>query len=88
MPIAIIGLGYVGLPLALAFAEAGDDVIGLDTDPAKVEAINAPTAESDLAAIVTAHPEVDYERLVANAKLVLDLRGVTRGIDGDNVVRL
>ena len=88
MPIAIIGLGYVGLPLALAFAEAGDDVIGLDTDPAKVEAINASTAESDLAAIVTVHPEVDYERLVANAKLGLDLRGVTRGIDGDNVVRL
>jgi UDP-N-acetyl-D-glucosamine dehydrogenase len=32
MTIGIIGLGYVGLPLAVAFAEAGHDVIGLDTN--------------------------------------------------------
>ena len=38
--IAIIGLGYVGLPLAVAFAEAGFPVIGIDVDPAKVDAIN------------------------------------------------
>ncbi len=37
--IGIIGLGYVGLPLAVAFAEAGDDVLGLDIDPRKVSAI-------------------------------------------------
>jgi UDP-N-acetyl-D-glucosamine dehydrogenase len=39
-PVGIVGLGYVGLPLAVAFAEAGRQVIGLDTDPRKVEAIN------------------------------------------------
>jgi UDP-N-acetyl-D-glucosamine dehydrogenase len=39
--IAIIGLGYVGLPLALQFARSGVKVIGLDVDPAKTEAINA-----------------------------------------------
>jgi UDP-N-acetyl-D-glucosamine dehydrogenase len=39
--IAIIGLGYVGLPLALRFAEAGVRVIGLDVDPKKVDALNA-----------------------------------------------
>lgn len=39
--VAIIGLGYVGLPLALRFAESGVSVLGLDIDPAKVEAINA-----------------------------------------------
>ena len=38
--VGIIGLGYVGLPLAVAFAEAGRQVVGLDTDPAKVESIN------------------------------------------------
>ncbi|MFA9400821.1 MAG: nucleotide sugar dehydrogenase [Acidobacteriota bacterium] len=38
--IGIIGLGYVGLPLAVAFAEAGRQVIGLDTDPEKVESLN------------------------------------------------
>jgi len=41
MSIGIIGLGYVGLPLAVAFAETGDDVVGLDVDPRKVEAIGA-----------------------------------------------
>jgi UDP-N-acetyl-D-glucosamine dehydrogenase len=41
MKIGIVGLGYVGLPLAVAFAEAGHDVIGLDVDPAKVEALNS-----------------------------------------------
>jgi UDP-N-acetyl-D-glucosamine dehydrogenase len=39
--IAVIGLGYVGLPLALQFAASGVKVLGLDIDPAKVEAINA-----------------------------------------------
>ena len=36
MSIGIVGLGYVGLPLAVAFAEAGEDVIGVDVDPGKV----------------------------------------------------
>ena len=39
--IGIVGLGYVGLPLAVAFAEAGHEVVGLDVDPRKVEGINA-----------------------------------------------
>jgi len=39
MKIGIVGLGYVGLPLAVAFAEAGNDVVGLDTDPRKIAAI-------------------------------------------------
>jgi UDP-N-acetyl-D-glucosamine dehydrogenase len=39
--IAIVGLGYVGLPLSLQFARAGCKVIGLDIDPVKVKAINA-----------------------------------------------
>jgi UDP-N-acetyl-D-glucosamine dehydrogenase len=36
MSIGIVGLGYVGLPLAVAFAEAGEDVIGVDIDAARV----------------------------------------------------
>jgi UDP-N-acetyl-D-glucosamine dehydrogenase len=39
MKIGIIGLGYVGLPLAVEFAEAGHDVVGLDTDPRKISAL-------------------------------------------------
>ena len=38
--VGIIGLGYVGLPLALAFTEQGFTVLGFDVDPAKVEKIN------------------------------------------------
>ena len=36
MSIGIVGLGYVGLPLAVAFAEEGEDVIGVDVDLGKV----------------------------------------------------
>src|ERR1700750_101637 len=39
MQIGIIGLGYVGLPLAVAFAEAGHRVVGVDVDPRKGEAL-------------------------------------------------
>ncbi len=38
--VAIIGLGYVGLPLAVIFAEAGFHVVGIDLDPRKIAAIN------------------------------------------------
>lgn len=40
MNIAIVGLGYVGLPLSLHFARAGAKVFGLDVDVNKVNAIN------------------------------------------------
>jgi UDP-N-acetyl-D-glucosamine dehydrogenase len=40
MKIAIIGLGYVGLPLCLQFARSGVQVLGLDIDAAKVDAIH------------------------------------------------
>src|SRR3954465_2696435 len=39
MKIGIIGLGYVGLPLAVAFAEAGHEVVGLDADSRKTESL-------------------------------------------------
>jgi len=39
--VGIIGLGYVGLPLAVAFAKEGCDVIAVDVDSRKVEAIEA-----------------------------------------------
>lgn len=38
--IGILGLGYVGLPLATAFGEAGFQVIGIDPDPRKVNSLN------------------------------------------------
>jgi len=38
--VGVIGLGYVGLPLALLFEESGFPVIGFDIDPTKPEALN------------------------------------------------
>ncbi len=58
MKLGIVGLGYVGLPLALAFAEAGNDVVGLDTDPAKL---------ADLAAGRSYIEDVADEELAAQA---------------------
>jgi len=39
--VGILGLGYVGLPLMLRFADVGYRVLGFDVDPAKVDALNA-----------------------------------------------
>jgi UDP-N-acetyl-D-glucosamine dehydrogenase len=41
MSIGIVGLGYVGLPLAVAFAEAGCDVVGVDVDQGKIAGLRA-----------------------------------------------
>ena len=38
--IAVIGLGYVGLPLAVAFAEKSFPVVGIDVDSRKVTGMN------------------------------------------------
>jgi UDP-N-acetyl-D-glucosamine dehydrogenase len=39
MKVGVVGLGYVGLPLSVAFAEAGCDVVGLDVDQARIVAL-------------------------------------------------
>ncbi len=45
-------------------------------------------ADADIAAIVTAHPQLDYEEVVARSALVIDFRGVTKDMDAANLVRL
>ncbi len=45
--VAIIGLGYVGLPLAIGFAEAGLAVEGIDASPARVTDLNARRSPID-----------------------------------------
>ena len=42
--IGVLGLGYVGLPLAVTAAQRGLGVVGVDINPAKVDAINAGTS--------------------------------------------
>src|SRR3974390_950822 len=38
--VGVVGMGYVGQPLAIAAHDRGFQVIGFDTDPAKVSALN------------------------------------------------
>lgn len=42
--VGVVGLGYVGLPLSLAFVERGFHVLGFDVDPSKVEALSRGTS--------------------------------------------
>jgi UDP-N-acetyl-D-glucosamine dehydrogenase len=44
--------------------------------------------DADLALIVTAHPGVDHDTVLKRARLIVDLRGITRGTLVENVVRL
>ncbi|MFN7210871.1 MAG: NAD(P)-binding domain-containing protein, partial [Aggregatilineales bacterium] len=70
--IGIIGLGYVGLPLAVAFAQAGFKVIGIDLDQRKVDRLNngesyiadVPSADiAEIRARGTFSASADYESL-------------------------
>ncbi|MGH2924643.1 MAG: nucleotide sugar dehydrogenase, partial [Solirubrobacterales bacterium] len=59
MKVGIIGLGYVGLPLAVAFAEAGCDVVGVDADQRRVGRLRR--SESDI-------EDIPSQRLLAVAE--------------------
>ena len=72
MKIAIVGLGYVGLPLSLQFTRSGVSVLGLDIDPAKVTSLNAGKSyikhieASDIASAVKSGAfaaSTDFERI-------------------------
>jgi len=70
--IGVIGLGYVGLPLACAFARAGFDVVGIDTSAKRVKAIkNGRSYIMDV-------PADEIKELVSRKKLAasLDYRAV------------
>jgi UDP-N-acetyl-D-glucosamine dehydrogenase len=61
--IAVVGLGYVGLPLACAFAEAGHAVIGIDVSSEKVKGVNAGRSH------ITDVPPSQVRRLVDEKRL-------------------
>ena len=62
--IAILGLGYVGLPLAAVFAEYGFEVIGIDPDQGKVDIVNSGKS------YIKDVSSEQVARLVANRKLI------------------
>lgn len=72
--IGIIGMGYVGVPLALAFANAGFKVTGFDIDPAKVEALRSGRSYFHHIPSAAVAREVERERLFATADFD-ELRG-------------
>ncbi len=60
--ISIIGLGYVGLPLAVAIAKSGHDVIGVDKSVCKVDQINSGISS------VEDVPNIEISTLIKNQK--------------------
>ena len=64
MSVGVVGLGYVGLPLAVAFAQAGEDVIAVDLDVRKITAINA--GESYIEDIPTERLAAVLDRITAS----------------------
>jgi UDP-N-acetyl-D-glucosamine dehydrogenase len=44
--------------------------------------------DCDVAVIVTAHPDVDHEAVIERAPLIVDLRGITRGVEAPSIHRL
>jgi UDP-N-acetyl-D-glucosamine dehydrogenase len=77
--ICIVGLGYVGLPLSLAYAEVGYRVLGLDIDQAKADAINQGQSYIQ---------HIDGER-VARAKQQQRLQATTdfaRAVEADALI--
>jgi UDP-N-acetyl-D-glucosamine dehydrogenase len=64
--ICVIGLGYVGLPLAIQFAKSGATVLGLDIDQAKVDQINAGRSYIKHIAAGTINEALQANRLTAS----------------------
>ncbi len=61
--VAVLGLGYVGLPLAAVFADCGFEVIGIDPDQGKVDIVNSGKSH------IKDVPSEQVARLVATGKL-------------------
>jgi UDP-N-acetyl-D-glucosamine dehydrogenase len=90
--VGIIGLGYVGLPLARAFASAGYRVLGFDTDPSKVEKLSrgesyiGHIAGESIAAMLAAgfEPTERFDRLAeADAIIICVPTPLTEARDPD-----
>ncbi len=58
MKIAVIGLGYVGLPLAMVFAEAGVEVVGIEASAQRCEQVNGGHS------YIQDVPSADLQRMV------------------------
>jgi UDP-N-acetyl-D-glucosamine dehydrogenase len=78
MAIGVVGLGYVGLPLVVAFAEAGEEVIAVDIDRRKVDSICAGESyvedipsEQLRAALPRIHASTHYSPLARTEAIIV-----------------
>ncbi len=78
--IGVVGMGYVGLPLAVVFAQAGYQVVGVDSDHEKVEAIRAGESH-----VVDVPPEVLGEVMAEASLTVTDEYGELSRADGVSI---
>jgi UDPglucose 6-dehydrogenase len=91
--IAVIGTNYVGLVTAACFAELGNQVVGIDIDPGKVERLGRgqlPIYEPGLEEIVVQnikagrlHFTLDYDEGLAGAEFAFVCVGTPSGIEGE-----
>src|ERR1044071_1261142 len=91
--IAVIGTNYVGLVTAACFAELGNQVVGIDIDPQKVERLGRgqlPIYEPGLEEIVIQNLKakrlrftLDYDDGLANAEFAFVCVGTPSGIEGE-----
>lgn len=77
MTVGVVGLGYVGLPVAVAFAEAGHRVVGVDIDARKVTALLRGESYVE---------DVSSERIAAVARALSLSTGFAELADADAVV--
>ena len=92
VPITVLGLGHIGLPTALGFAEFGRMVIGADSDPAKVALIRAgqpPFYEPGLSNLLAKHlqsgkfqPIDDVEAAVQRGSIIFICVGTPQRENG------
>jgi UDP-N-acetyl-D-glucosamine dehydrogenase len=66
MNICIVGLGYVGLPLAIRFARSGAKVTGLDIDQSKADQVNRERSYIKHIAAKTVSEVLKAKRLIAS----------------------
>jgi UDP-N-acetyl-D-glucosamine dehydrogenase len=57
--------------------------LGLESVP-----LETAVSEADAVVLVTAHPDVDHAEIATRSALFIDLRGTTRGLRAENLVRL
>lgn len=90
MNVAVFGLGKLGLPMAAVFANAGHTVIGVDTNPVTVDALNRAEVlieEPDLPEMITANAAritatTDPAEAVANSEISFIIVPTPSGSDG------